>query len=57
MQFKCRACRKSIYKGQQVFVRDGRKLRFFYHEACFNGTEDPRTQDGSEFSKKGHECA
>ncbi|MDC3321730.1 hypothetical protein OAV88_03930 [bacterium] len=41
----CRSCRKPIYKGNNVYVRDGRKLRFFYHEECFSGNADPRTQN------------
>lgn len=48
----CRACRKPIYKNEEVMVRDGRKLRFFYHAACFRGSADPRTQDGSTFETK-----
>ena len=27
----CRACKSSIYAGEIVMCRDGRKLRFFYH--------------------------
>ena len=46
----CRACKGTIYKGDQVMVRDGRKLRFFYHEKCFTGSADPRTQTNSSFS-------
>ncbi len=45
----CRACKKSVYKGVPVMVREGRKLRFFYHESCFTGDADPRTQEGSSF--------
>ena len=30
-------------------VRDGRKLRFFYHETCFTGCADPRTQENSTY--------
>ena len=48
----CRACRKPIYKGKDVYVREGRKLRFFYHVECFVGDADPRTQTGSTFEKK-----
>lgn len=48
----CRACRKSIFKDSLVYVRDGRKLRFFYHIECFRGTEDPRTQEGSSYSER-----
>eukprot|EP00600_Ochromonadales_sp_CCMP1393_P010432 CAMPEP_0174956872 /NCGR_PEP_ID=MMETSP0004_2-20121128/1763_1 /TAXON_ID=420556 /ORGANISM="Ochromonas sp., Strain CCMP1393" /LENGTH=135 /DNA_ID=CAMNT_0016204929 /DNA_START=40 /DNA_END=447 /DNA_ORIENTATION=+ len=47
----CRACKKTIYKGSKVMVRDGRKLRFFYHQACFTGGADPRTQDNSTYSE------
>mmetsp|Transcript_4876 Transcript_4876/g.5010 ORF Transcript_4876/g.5010 Transcript_4876/m.5010 type:complete len:136 (-) Transcript_4876:141-548(-) len=48
----CRACKKTIHKGSPVYVRDGRKLRFFYHENCFTGEADPRTQDNSSFNTK-----
>ena len=33
-------------------VREGRKLRFFYHGACFTGDADPRTQQNSSFNTK-----
>lgn len=46
----CRACRQSIIKGSSMMVRDGRKLRFFYHTTCFTGTADPRTQKNSSYS-------
>lgn len=39
-------------KGETVFVRDGRKLRFFYHEACFTGDADPRTQEKSSYEDR-----
>jgi hypothetical protein len=48
----CRACRKIIPKGTEVMVRDGRKLRFFYHVECFTGDADPRTQEGGSFFEK-----
>ena len=48
----CRACKKTIMRGMSVFVRDGRKLRFFYHSECFSGNEDPRSQQGSSFSNE-----
>ena len=48
----CRACRGTIYKGAQVYVRDGRKLRFFYHDTCFTGDADPRTQENSSFQER-----
>jgi hypothetical protein len=48
----CRACKQSIRVNAQVMVRDGRKLRFFYHEECFTGSADPRTQTHSSFSEK-----
>lgn len=43
----CRECKKGIGKNQEAIVRDGRKLRFFYHPECFSGDADPRTQTGS----------
>ena len=45
----CRACKGMIAKGANVMVRDGRKLRFFYHAECFTGTADPRTQENGTF--------
>ena len=33
-------------------VREGRKLRFFYHVMCFTGSADPRTQEGSSFEER-----
>eukprot|EP00747_Dinoflagellata_sp_TGD_P170121 gnl/TRDRNA2_/TRDRNA2_200876_c0_seq1.p1 gnl/TRDRNA2_/TRDRNA2_200876_c0~~gnl/TRDRNA2_/TRDRNA2_200876_c0_seq1.p1 ORF type:complete len:201 (+),score=15.93 gnl/TRDRNA2_/TRDRNA2_200876_c0_seq1:147-749(+) len=45
----CRACKSMIKKGDMVMSRDGRKMRFFYHERCFTGGADPRTQDGSQY--------
>lgn len=44
---KCRECKKYVFKGQPIAVRDGRKLRFFYHPHCFSGISDIRTQDGA----------
>jgi hypothetical protein len=48
----CRSCRNTIAKGSVVMARDGRKLRFFYHETCFTGTADPRTQANSSFYER-----
>lgn len=45
----CRACRKTIPKNAMVMVRDGRKLRFFYHAECFTGDADPRSQQNSSY--------
>ena len=41
---KCRECMKYILKGSTIVTRDGRKIRLFYHQECFSGTSDPRTQ-------------
>ena len=43
----CRECRGAIAVGERVAVRDGRKIRLMYHEACFSGDADPRTQAAS----------
>ena len=48
----CRACKKTIMRGESVMVRDGRKLRFHYHTECFSGDADPRTQQNSSFSTR-----
>ena len=48
----CRACKVSVHKGEEVMVRDGRKLRFFYHTKCFTGDADPRSQENSSFIKR-----
>lgn len=47
----CRECKKVIQIGERVAVRDGRKIRLFYHEGCFSGEADPRTQPNSSFQK------
>jgi len=49
--WSCRECKKAIVKGEQIKVRDGRKLRLMYHEKCFSGDADPRTQIHSSFSE------
>lgn len=51
--FNCRECKGIIYKGVPMVCRDGRKLRMHYHEECFSGEADPRTQANSSF-KNGH---
>lgn len=48
--WSCRECKSNIAKGEPICVRDGRKMRFFYHERCFSGFADPRTQPASTFS-------
>ena len=48
----CSACRGVVFKGSRVFVREGRKLRFFYHDDCFTGEADPRTQSRSSFGRQ-----
>ncbi|EDV25872.1 hypothetical protein TrispH2_004702 [Trichoplax sp. H2] len=49
--FSCRECKKVINKNEPIAVRDGRKMRFFYHRQCFSGSGDPRTQSGSTFNQ------
>ncbi|KAJ3098840.1 hypothetical protein HDU97_003703 [Phlyctochytrium planicorne] len=45
--FSCRECKKVIIKDTPISVRDGRKMRFFYHRECFSEDSDPRTQSNS----------
>ena len=40
----CRECRAPLFKGQRIAARDGRKIRLTYHDECFSGDADPRTQ-------------
>jgi hypothetical protein len=35
-----------------IAVRDGRKMRLFYHAECFSESSDPRTQQNSSFKKE-----
>jgi len=35
--YSCRECRKVISKGEAIKVREGRKMRFYYHDKCFSG--------------------
>jgi hypothetical protein len=48
--FSCRECRKLIPIKAKMVVRDGRKMRLFYHLECFSGDSDPRTQQGSSYN-------
>jgi hypothetical protein len=48
--WSCRECKRVIGKGEAIKVRDGRKMRYFYHEGCFSGEADPRTQSNSTFN-------
>ncbi|KAI9202606.1 uncharacterized protein BJ171DRAFT_584025 [Polychytrium aggregatum] len=45
--WSCRECKRVIQKGEEIKVRDGRKMRFFYHKSCFSGDADPRSQSSS----------
>ncbi len=47
--WSCRECRTVIYQGEPIVIRDGRKLRLMYHEHCYSGGSDPRTQAGSSY--------
>jgi hypothetical protein len=50
--FNCRECKGIIYKGAPMVCRDGRKLRLHYHEECFSGEADLRTQENSSVGGK-----
>ena len=43
----CRECRDTINKGESYVARDGRRIRLVYHDKCFSGDADPRTQSQS----------
>ncbi|KAG0625848.1 hypothetical protein M758_2G084200 [Ceratodon purpureus] len=48
----CRECRGTIFTNEPIYVRDGRKIRLFYHRKCYSGDADPRTQASSSFTDK-----
>ena len=52
--WKCRECKKDIAKGEKIVARDGRKIRLFYHEGCFSGSSDPRTQSNNTMNQNRH---
>ncbi|KAI8911849.1 hypothetical protein EDD86DRAFT_181727, partial [Gorgonomyces haynaldii] len=54
--WSCRECKQIIQKGTPIKVRDGRKMRFFYHTQCFVDA-DPRSQPSSSFDKYKHVVA
>ena len=47
--WSCRECHTVIYQDEPIVTRDGRKLRLMYHERCYSGGLDPRTQGGSSY--------
>ncbi|CAF2583645.1 unnamed protein product [Rotaria sp. Silwood2] len=47
--WSCRECRTVICQGEPIVIRDGRKLRLMYHERCYSGSSDPRTQTGNSY--------
>lgn len=48
--FSCRECKKLIAVDTKIAIRDGRKMRLFYHRECFSGDADPRTQQNSSYN-------
>ena len=52
--FSCRECRSLIPMGSEIAVRDGRKMRLFYHRSCYSGDSDPRSQSKSSFHTSDH---
>lgn len=50
--WSCRECRTVINQGEPIVIRDGRKLRLMYHERCYSGDSDPRTQIGGSYNDK-----
>ncbi|XP_075251376.1 uncharacterized protein LOC142343884 [Convolutriloba macropyga] len=52
--WKCRECKVDIAKGEKIVARDGRKIRLFYHENCFSGSSDPRTQSNNTMNQNRH---
>uniref|UniRef100_A0A7S2TQT0 PARP-type domain-containing protein n=1 Tax=Lotharella oceanica TaxID=641309 RepID=A0A7S2TQT0_9EUKA len=41
----CRECKRPLTKiGETIAIRRGGRIEMRYHEACFSGESDPRTQ-------------
>lgn len=47
--FMCKECKHYINIGEPIAQRDGRRIRLIYHEKCFSGDADPRTQYSSSY--------
>ncbi|KAI6646710.1 hypothetical protein LOD99_12831 [Oopsacas minuta] len=52
---KCRECKQYIMMKEPIVIRDGRKIRLFYHSRCFSGSADPRSQLNGAFSREKYE--
>eukprot|EP00667_Euglena_gracilis_P022530 EG_transcript_25105 len=41
----CRECKQKFNRlGETIVIRRGGRIEMRYHEACFSGDDDPRTQ-------------
>ena len=49
---KCRECKQYITMNEPIAIRDGRKIRLFYHDNCYSGLADPRSQPNGAFSRE-----
>ena len=48
--FMCKECKRYINIGEPIVQRDGRRIRLIYHDKCFSGNADPRTQTSSSYN-------
>lgn len=52
---RCKQCTLPFSKvGETIVLRRGGRIELRYHEACFSGEADPRTQTGSSFHTSNH---
>eukprot|EP01063_Lacrimia_lanifica_P025520 TRINITY_DN3334_c0_g1_i1.p5 TRINITY_DN3334_c0_g1~~TRINITY_DN3334_c0_g1_i1.p5 ORF type:complete len:109 (+),score=22.33 TRINITY_DN3334_c0_g1_i1:1139-1465(+) len=48
---KCKECKAPFGKlGEPMAVRRGGRIELKYHQACFSGEADPRSQNGSSYA-------
>ncbi|KNC53989.1 uncharacterized protein AMSG_09639 [Thecamonas trahens ATCC 50062] len=46
----CRECKAYITKGSKYIIRHGARIQLRYHQECFSGDADPRSQAGSSYA-------
>jgi hypothetical protein len=55
---RCKECQREFLRvGDTMFIRRGGRIELRYHEHCFSGSADPRTQGRSSFTTSGHSIA
>uniref|UniRef100_A0A7S1LEE0 Uncharacterized protein n=1 Tax=Neobodo designis TaxID=312471 RepID=A0A7S1LEE0_NEODS len=54
----CKECKRPFQRvGEPLMVRRGGRIELRYHEQCYSGSADPRTQASSSFNSSQHAAA